>query len=126
MNIHSGDFLNNAVVGFLRGGQPQRARPYLERALELLNDSNARLAQANKETEAARADLANAIETVQEGFALFNRDEELVLCNSRFGMHMPDIQEQLNPGLRFADYVEAKRALGEDVSNVPEARFIAP
>ncbi|NOC85523.1 PAS-domain containing protein [Ruegeria sp. HKCCD6428] len=78
----------------------------LERALELLNDSNARLAQANKETEAARADLANAIETVQEGFALFNRDEELVLCNSRFGMHMPDIQEQLNPGLRFADYVE--------------------
>ncbi|WP_298850110.1 PAS-domain containing protein [uncultured Ruegeria sp.] len=78
----------------------------LERALELLNDSNARLAQANKETEAARANLANAIETVQEGFALFNRDEELVLCNSRFGLHMPDIQERLSPGLRFSEYVE--------------------
>ncbi len=78
----------------------------LERALELLNESNARLAQANQETEAARADLANAIETVQEGFALFNRDEQLVLCNSRFGSHMPDIQERLNPGLCFSDYVE--------------------
>ncbi|WP_170409148.1 PAS-domain containing protein [Ruegeria atlantica] len=77
----------------------------LERALELLNDSNARLAQANQETEAARADLANAIEAVQEGFALFNRDEEMVLCNSRFGLHMPDIQAKLTPGLRFTDYV---------------------
>ncbi|MCX8955409.1 PAS-domain containing protein, partial [Ruegeria sp. NA] len=87
--------------------QEVRARTNdLERALELLNDSNARLAQANKDTEAARADLANAIETVQEGFALFNRDEKLVLCNSRFGLHMPDIQERLSPGLSFAEYVE--------------------
>lgn len=78
----------------------------LERALDLLNDSNARLAQANQETEAARANLANAIEAVQEGFALFNRDEEMVLCNSRFGLHMPDIQAKLAPGLRFTDYVE--------------------
>lgn len=78
----------------------------LERALELLNDSNARLATANQETEAARANLANAIETVQEGFALFNLEEELVLCNSRFGLHMPDIQDQLLPGLRFTEYVD--------------------
>ncbi|MCV6585635.1 MAG: PAS-domain containing protein [Marinibacterium sp.] len=79
----------------------------LERALALLNDSNARLAQANRETEAARADLANAIETVQEGFALFNADDQLVLCNSRFGMHMPDIHHLLRPGLSFSDYVDA-------------------
>ncbi|MCP5084149.1 MAG: tetratricopeptide repeat protein [Alphaproteobacteria bacterium] len=45
----SSDFLNNAVVGFLRGGQPKRAEPYLERALEkdptspLLHDAAARL-----------------------------------------------------------------------------------
>ncbi|WP_170775718.1 PAS-domain containing protein [Ruegeria lacuscaerulensis] len=87
--------------------QEVRARTLdLERALQLLNESNAQLAQANQETEAARADLANAIETVQEGFALFNLEEELVLCNSRFGMHMPDIQAQLVPGLSFTEYVE--------------------
>ena len=83
-----------------------RARTHdLERALDLLNDSNARLADANRETEAARSNLANAIETVREGFALFNLDEDLVMCNSRFGMHMPDIQDKLLPGLRFFDYV---------------------
>ncbi len=77
----------------------------LEHALDLLNESNARLAQANAETEAARANLANAIETVQEGFALFDEHEELVMCNSRFGKHMRDIYPHLKPGLSFQDYV---------------------
>ncbi|MBJ6370437.1 hybrid sensor histidine kinase/response regulator [Sedimentitalea arenosa] len=77
----------------------------LERALDLLNESNAQLAAANRETEAARSNLANAIETVQEGFALFSPDEHLIMCNSRFGMHMPDIRDRLVPGLAFQDYV---------------------
>lgn len=78
----------------------------LERALDLLNQSNARLAEANRETEAARQNLADAIETVQEGFALFGPDEVLVMCNSRFGMHMLDLRDHLKAGLSFDDYVE--------------------
>ncbi|MDZ4136800.1 MAG: PAS-domain containing protein, partial [Paracoccaceae bacterium] len=78
----------------------------LERALDLLNLSNARLGAANRATEAARRNLANAIETVQEGFALFDAAEILVLCNSRFGMHMLDILDDLKPGLGFAEYVQ--------------------
>ncbi|WP_333827096.1 hybrid sensor histidine kinase/response regulator [Pararhodobacter sp.] len=78
----------------------------LERALDLLNQSNARLADANRATEAARQNLANAIETVQEGFALFGPDEVLVMCNARFGKQMSDISARLVPGLRFADYVD--------------------
>ncbi|MBY6068900.1 PAS-domain containing protein [Leisingera aquaemixtae] len=77
----------------------------LEHALDLLNESNARLALANAETEAARANLANAIETVQEGFALFDAQDVLVMCNTRFGKHMADIYHLLRPGLKFADYV---------------------
>lgn len=78
----------------------------LERALDLLNDSNSRLAEANRATEAARQNLANAIETIQEGFALFDAQDVLVMCNSRFGMHMLDLREHLKPGLTFGDYVE--------------------
>jgi len=77
----------------------------LERALDLLNDSNAKLAQANAETEAARADLANAIEAVQEGFALFSPQEELVMCNSRFSQPLRDVHSKFKPGLKFSDYV---------------------
>ena len=78
----------------------------LEHALDLLNTSNASLAQANAEAEAARANLANAIETVQEGFALFDASEKLVLCNSRFGKHMRDVHHLFKPGLPFSDYVD--------------------
>ncbi len=77
----------------------------LGRALDLLNESNARLAEAMREAETARQNLSNAIETVQEGFALFDREDRLVMCNSRFAMHMPDVHAQLRPGLDFAGYV---------------------
>ena len=68
----------------------------LGRALDLLNESNGRLAEATREAETARQNLSNAIETVQEGFALFDREDRLVMCNSRFGMHMLDIRDRLN------------------------------
>ncbi|MEZ5913222.1 MAG: PAS-domain containing protein [Paracoccaceae bacterium] len=77
----------------------------LERALDLLNASNAMLAEAKREAEGARRDLANAIETVQEGFAIFDAGETLVMCNSRFCAQMPDVRAHLDPGLAFADYV---------------------
>ncbi|WP_170429890.1 hybrid sensor histidine kinase/response regulator [Ruegeria arenilitoris] len=77
----------------------------LEHALDLLNVSNAKLAEANAETEAARANLANAIETLKEGFALFDPSDALVMCNSRFSKQMRDIYHLLKPGLNFENYV---------------------
>lgn len=77
----------------------------LEHALDLLDVSNARLGDANRAAEAARRNLADAIETVREGFALFDADDALVMCNQRFGMHMPDVRPHLRPGLHFDDYV---------------------
>lgn len=78
----------------------------LEHALDLLNTSNRLLAEATYEAESAQKNLANAIETVQEGFALFDVHETLVMCNSRFGMLQSDIHAALKPGLSFTDYVD--------------------
>ncbi|WP_430464211.1 PAS-domain containing protein [Tabrizicola sp.] len=78
----------------------------LERALDLLNASNAALEGAHRETERARQNLADAIETVQEGFALFGPDDVLVMCNSRFCVHLTDVRPHLTPGLTFAAYVD--------------------
>jgi signal transduction histidine kinase len=79
----------------------------LGRAVDLLNEANARLEAAGRETEAARADLAGAIEAVREGFALFDAGDRLVLCNARFGRDLPDLRPRLTPGLAFEDYVRA-------------------
>ncbi|MEZ5686023.1 MAG: PAS-domain containing protein [Paracoccaceae bacterium] len=78
----------------------------LERALDLLNASNAQLADATREKEAARQNLAAAIETVQEGFALFDAQDVLVMCNSRFNALLPDIRDHLEPGLTFESYLD--------------------
>lgn len=77
----------------------------LERALDLLNESNALLAKADRERASARAELVAAIENVEEGFALFDSDDRLVLHNRRFANHLGDLKPILRPGLRFLDYI---------------------
>lgn len=78
----------------------------LNKALDLLNDSNARLAEATETARRAQTDLANAIETVKEGFGLFDADDRLVMHNSRFCASMGDVKAQLVKGLAFDDYVD--------------------
>ncbi|KQS83274.1 histidine kinase [Rhizobium sp. Leaf453] len=76
----------------------QRTRD-LEATLKLLNE-------ANSAAERARRDLSQAIEAIEEGFALFDPAEVLVLCNSRFCRDLADVRTKLSPGITFADYVE--------------------
>lgn len=85
--------------------QVRRRTGELERALQLLNESNAKLSAANHQIEAARRDLASAIEAVQEGFALFGVDDVLLLFNGRFCWQLPEVRARLRPGLTFAEYI---------------------
>ncbi|MEM7213107.1 MAG: PAS-domain containing protein, partial [Pseudomonadota bacterium] len=77
----------------------------LEETLRLLNTSNAQLARATEDAQAARTALANALEAIQEGFALFAPDGAMVLCNSRFCEELPELRPVLKAGLMFEDYV---------------------
>lgn len=91
----------------------QRTRD-LEQTLDLLNQSNAALGRAKHDAEEARKNLANAIEAVQQGFALFDSQDCLVMWNSRFSLQLHDVQPHLKVGLPFADFVKA----------VSESRFL--
>ncbi len=69
----------------------------LEATLKLLNE-------ANSATERARRDLSQALEAIEEGFALFDPTEVLVLCNSRFCRILPtyvrsSCRESLSPSI---------------------------
>lgn len=79
----------------------------LESTLKVLNDTNARLAEANRQAEHARRDLADAIEAVEEGFALFDGRDVLLMYNSRFCRDLDDVRAMLRPGLAFGDYIHA-------------------
>lgn len=102
---HTGAAYDQFERAALLEDQVRQRTVELENALDQLNRSNGLLAEATREAEAAQKNLANAIETVQEGFALFDIDGVLVMCNSRFGMHMRDIYPALRPGLLFTEYV---------------------
>jgi signal transduction histidine kinase/CheY-like chemotaxis protein len=78
----------------------------LEEALDLLSVTNGRLNAAIREAEQARANLANAIEAVQEGFALFDPSDRLVMKNSRFASMVSDVASRIVPGLTFEGYID--------------------
>lgn len=88
----------------------------LERTLDLLQDSNQRLELSRLETESARRTLAEAIETIDEGFGLFDAQDRLALFNSRFCQHLPDVRADLRLGMDFNAYVKRiSRSRGLDL-----------
>jgi signal transduction histidine kinase/DNA-binding response OmpR family regulator/carbon monoxide dehydrogenase subunit G len=52
---------------------------------------------------AAQARLADAIETISEGFILFDVQDRFVVCNSKFREMHSEVADLLVPGARFAD-----------------------
>ena len=86
----------------------------LESTLSDLSTAYSRLQEARDEAEVAKQNLTAAIEAVSEGFALFDDGERLVMCNSHFRALMPDIGDELVPGLSFpqiADLFASSRFL---------------
>jgi hypothetical protein len=60
----------------------RNARDTLEQRVE---ERTAELAAARDEATKARAQLTEAIESIPQGFSLYDPDDRLVLCNSKYG-----------------------------------------
>lgn len=85
----------------------------LERALDLLNTSNAELSAAKRDAEQSRSILKEAVENVDEGFALFSSEDKLLLFNSRFCRELGNVRDDLQLGISFNDYVDIISTSGE-------------
>ncbi|WP_159976952.1 MULTISPECIES: PAS-domain containing protein [unclassified Novosphingobium] len=75
----------------------------LEVALERLNTVNAELAAANADATAARVMLRDAIESLADGFALFDTEDRLVLCNRAYLKIFPYVEAISEDGPEFAE-----------------------
>lgn len=71
------------------------------------------LEYAAAEAERARARLMAAVDTLQDGFALFDADDRLVLCNDRYKQMYPMSTAVMEPGVRFEDILRYGLAQGE-------------
>jgi adenylate cyclase len=80
----------------------------MTRALTMLRDSlkeRARLEQERQRAEVAarraQAQLGEAIEAISEGFALYDANDRLVVCNSRFKEMYAGTGLEIQPGIQY-------------------------
>ena len=62
-----------------------------------------------REQEATHAEemLLDAIESISEGFILFDADRRMLMCNSKYKDYYPALDDVLMPGVSFAELVDA-------------------
>ncbi|MEM8686047.1 MAG: PAS-domain containing protein [Pseudomonadota bacterium] len=65
-----------------------------------------------KETADARRMLADAIESLSEGFALYDEDGKLVMCNTSYREVNAGVADLLQPGLSWEDLMRASASRG--------------
>jgi PAS domain S-box-containing protein len=94
-------------------------RAMLERSLEL---SSKELSDARDEATAARRRLTDALENTSEGFFLYDADDRMVLCNSRYRELYPGMADVYRPGLQFEEMLRmvVERGIVADAVERPE------
>ena len=94
-------------------------RAMLERSLEL---SSKELSDARDEATAARRRLTDALESISEGFFLYDADDRMVLCNSRYRGLYPGMADVFRPGLEFEQMIRTvvERGIVADAVQRPE------
>ena len=117
--------LSNSMLAIARGdlrsaipagGSDELAR--MAEALAVFRDTAVEVEEKNLRTVAeARQRLVDAIESITEGFALYDADDRLVLCNSPYREFLqPGLADRVVPGTPFESIVRyaAERGLVAD------------
>jgi signal transduction histidine kinase/DNA-binding response OmpR family regulator len=91
----------------------------IERSLEL---SCKELSDARDVATKAQSRLTDALESISEGFFLFDADDRMVLCNSRFRDLYPGMADVHRPGLGFEEMLRtaAERRIAADAVAQPQ------
>lgn len=77
----------------------------LEAARESMRLQAERMAQLAEENKRAREVLRDAIESIGEGFVLYDSEDRLVLSNSRYKAYFGSVAPQMRRGMPFEDFL---------------------
>jgi PAS domain S-box-containing protein len=84
------------------------------------------LKQREKELEQARTQLREAIESISDGFSIYDADDRLVLCNSKTKEYFAAVADRFVPGTSFEEIIRTgvERGLYKEAEGRIEA-FVA-
>ena len=124
--------ISSAISGLIRGDRDVELPPEgpdelgrMSQALRALRDSQNKRRALEEEARAQRNTILTAIETIPDGFALFDSDDRLVLVNDRFRSMFAHVEDILEPGTRFEDILRLqldRKAV--DTQGVPDEEWI--
>ncbi|NNJ76795.1 MAG: HAMP domain-containing protein [Anderseniella sp.] len=112
--------LNDGIAGLMQGRYDVEIPPEgnhefgaMARTLNLFRDSIVERQRLETEAEAQRQTIATAIETIPDGFVLYDSDACIVLANSKYTEMFPQIASHVQPGVSFRQIMEAQVKSGE-------------
>ena len=94
-------------------------RAMVERSQEL---SSKELSEAHDKAAQAQTRLTDALETISEGFFLFDASDRMVLCNSRYRELYPGLADLMRLGLEFEHLIKTvvERGIVPDAAARPQ------
>lgn len=102
--------ISTAISGLISGDRDVKLPPEgedelgrMSQALRALRDSQDKRRILEEEARAQRNTIMTAIETIPDGFALFDEQDRLVLVNDRFRSIFAHVEEILEPGTAFEE-----------------------
>ena len=78
-----------------------------------IKQAEAAVAAARDEAVRIRQRLSDAIEAMPHGFVLFDADDRLVMCNSRFREYYPAVADHMTPGTEVRRLLEIAARAGQ-------------
>ena len=84
----------------------------LNQAMAELKSSNQLLSDARLRAETAHQHLIDAIESISDGFVLFDREQRIVLFNSRFKSFWRHSRARITPGTRLEEIKRLSKSTG--------------
>jgi signal transduction histidine kinase len=82
----------------------------MTRAVTLFREGEAERARLQRDAQAQRQLLDDAIACINEGFVLYDAQDRLVLCNANFVHLQPELADLMTPGTPFQAVIEAAAA----------------
>jgi hypothetical protein len=80
----------------------------MARTLRLFRESAMERERLEAEAEEQRRMIATAIETISDGFVLYDQQTRILLANSKYREMFPDIANIVRPGVTFQQILAAQ------------------